>query len=57
MGRMLRNLIDEADTCRKASQLRQVLWDAAQEVLGSEEIERIAEAVPAFPDVGGCDYH
>ncbi len=57
MGRMLRNFIDEADTCRKASQLRQVLWDAAREALGSEEIERIAEAVPVFPDVGGCDYH
>jgi hypothetical protein len=55
--RMLHNFVIDAGTFYQASRLRFVLWDASQEVLGADEIHRLAEAVPAFPQVGGRDYN
>ena len=56
-ARMLRNFIDDSNTFQRASRLRLVVWDASEEILGADEIHRIAEAVPVFPQVGGRDYH
>lgn len=56
-ARMLRNFIDDADTFQRANRLRFVVWDASEEILGEDEVHRIAEAVPVFPQVGGRDYH
>jgi hypothetical protein len=34
----------------RLSRARTVLWDAVGQVIGEEEVEEIAEAVPRFPD-------
>lgn len=55
--RMLGNFIDDDAIFQRASRLRLVLWEACQEVLGEEEVDRIADTVPSFPEVGGRDYY
>lgn len=56
-ARMLSNFVDDARVFHRASELRFVLWDACQQVLDEAELNRLAEAIPVFPEVGGRDYH
>lgn len=42
-----------ADIFRRSSRLNGALWSALEPSLGSEAVEKLAEEVPIYPELGG----